>query len=631
MKTLSVWAVLISLMLVLCRGSAYPLAGPTDPAEMQSFMDGFITQGLAKYHVPGAVFIFVKDGRVFFKKGYGYADLEKKTPMDPDRTVVRVGSNSKLYTATAVMQLAEQGKLKLDTDVNTYLKDTHIPATWPRPITMLNLLTHTAGFDERNLGMATLDEKKIIPMGRYIKNDLPERVMEPGTVTSYSNMGFTIAGYIVETISGEPFHAYVREHIFKPLGMASSDFLPRADLRARMAVPYLYRGGAYTILPLEYEYCYPAGSVMTTASDMARFIIAHLHNGRYGTAVILKPESAEFMHHRQFSNHPELPGIGVCFIEFEYRGEKMLEHGGWVTGFKTLSTLLPSRDAGFFLSYNVEYAGPASVNYALAREVQKALIDHYYAAAGKAPAAAAGDIRTAKKLEGSYRTNRLSRFDLTKFAVFTADLKVKALPDGSIMAGKDRYIPKDRLVFMKDDGSDLTAFREDGRGRVTHLFMGSNPVVAWDRLAWYETSTFHLALLIFCIFVFIVSFITAAAVHIRRKRRGIRAAAPVRWAWRIIAAVSFFDVAMLTAMIILLLNSIHISFQWELPTGLVELLALGVFSTLLSVVLIGLTVYLMARGIGGILDHAFAGVMCVAALGFTWFLYYWNLLGFRLG
>lgn len=631
MKFLGAPVAAISLIMTLYICPVNSLAAPSTPAELGVFMDGLVNTGLKKYNIPGAVFLFVKDGRVFFQKGYGYANLEKKIPFDPERTVVRVASNSKLYTATAVMQLVEKGKIRLDADINSYLKDMRIPDTYPRHITMQNLLTHTAGFDEKNLGMSTLNEKDVIPLGEFLKNNMPERVMEPGTISSYSNMGLTLAGYVVELVSGEPFHAYAREHIFKPLGMSSSDFMPRPDLMARMAVPYLYRGGKWEVMPYDYDFCYPAGSLMTTASDMARFMIAHLQNGQYGAARILKTETAQLMHRTQFRHHPALPGFALGFMESVYRGVRMIEHGGWVAGFKTLTVLIPARNAGFFISYNIEYAGPGSKHYALAEEVQKSIIDHYYSAGVKSPSPAKGDPAMARKLEGSYRTNRHSRRELTKFGVFMSDLSVRALDDGSIMVRKDRYLPRGNLLFEKEDGSDLAAFREDDSGRITHLFIGSAPHVSWDRLAWYETSAFYFILLAFSAWIFFAAFVTSVIVHVRRKRKGIKAEAPVRWAWRIMAAVSLLNIVMLVSMVLLLLNAVQVSFFWTLPTGLVGLLAVGVLTTLLSIVLVVLTVFILRRGIGGILDRAFPVAVCAAAVSFTWFLHYWNLLGFRLG
>ena len=622
------------VMLSLLAASTPPAAAipePSDPWEMDAYLKSVIPAGMEKYHIPGAVFIFVKDGRVFYSKGYGYANIEKKIPVDPDRTVFRVASNSKMFVATAVMQLVERGKLRLDADVNTYLGDIRLPSTWPAPVTLFNLLTHTPGFDEKNLNTGTLMKENQLPLDRYIRENVPDRVMPPGSVTSYSNYGFAMAGYVVELASRRPFHQYVKENILLPLGMKSSDFLPRADLVDRLATPYLYRDGVYEVFPPDYWHDYPAASLMTTAADMARFMIAHLQGGRYGAARILQRESAEAMHRRQFTNHPGLPGMGLCFIESEYKGQRMLEHGGWVAGFKTLTALIPAHDAGFFLSYNIEYAGPGSLHYALAKEVQKGIIDHYYAAGWRAPKAAAVVPEEAARLEGSYRTNRVARRELTKFGVFMSDTVVRTAKDGGITVGDDRYVPMGRLLYMKEDGSDRVAFRENAQGQITHLFKGPSPIVAWDRLQWHETSAFHSTLLGFCAVVFLAAFVTAVLVHFYRRKKGIKAERAVRWSWRIMALIGFLNLATLVIMVLLLLNSAHISFGWSLPTGLRELLAVPIITAVLSIALIILTALLWLKKKGGTFDRIAATLVCVAAVVFIYFMQYWNLLGFKTG
>jgi len=147
--------VLVGLILIWflwglpCLAQELPISpqGPTDPLELEAFLDDFFAKEMTKEHVPGAAVALVKDGKIFFSKGYGYADLEKKIPVVPDKTLFRVGSISKLFTTTAVLQLVEQGKLKLDDDVNKYLKRFQVKNTYPKPVTVANLLTHTDGFD----------------------------------------------------------------------------------------------------------------------------------------------------------------------------------------------------------------------------------------------------------------------------------------------------------------------------------------------------------------------------------------------------------------------------------------------------------------------------------------------------
>ncbi len=203
--------------------SARP-AGPQDPAELAVFLDGLLGGLMAERHIPGAVALVVKDGTVFFAKGYGFADLETRRPVNPEATLFRVASVSKLFTATAVMQLVEQGKLDLHVDVNQYLESFSLKAGFGKPVTLANLLTHTGGFDDAFLGSAQPLEWEPIPLGKYLSIHMPPRVMPPGDLISYSNHGLALAGYLVERASGQPFAEYVKEHILQPLGMQRSGF-----------------------------------------------------------------------------------------------------------------------------------------------------------------------------------------------------------------------------------------------------------------------------------------------------------------------------------------------------------------------------------------------------------------------
>src|ERR687889_2070987 len=136
--------------------------GPTDRAELEAFLDEELGKEMQKHHIAGAAVSVVKDGELFFAKGYGEADVEKGIPVDPKQTIFHVGSVGKLFTWTAVMQLVEEGRLDLDADINTYL-DFRIPDTYPHPITLKHLLTHTAGFEDRYFEVAALDADDQLP------------------------------------------------------------------------------------------------------------------------------------------------------------------------------------------------------------------------------------------------------------------------------------------------------------------------------------------------------------------------------------------------------------------------------------------------------------------------------------
>src|SRR5688572_24051006 len=210
-------------------------------ADVETFLDGMVPLQLALSDIAGATVSVVKDGKLLFAKGYGFADVQKKQKVSPQDTLFRPGSISKLFTWTAVMQLFEQGKLDLDRDVNEYL-DYKIPDAFGKPITLKHILTHTPGFEEQIKDLFLTDSTKP-NLGQYLKTHIPGRIYPPGTVPAYSNYATAVAGYIVERVSGRPFDEYVAENILKPLNMTRSTFtqpLP-ADLAPLMSNGYRLR------------------------------------------------------------------------------------------------------------------------------------------------------------------------------------------------------------------------------------------------------------------------------------------------------------------------------------------------------------------------------------------------------
>jgi CubicO group peptidase (beta-lactamase class C family) len=305
---------------VEARHSTSPSPLPTglsDPRELATFLNGVLSVQLADDHIPGATVSVVKDGRLFLAQGYGSADLQAGTPVSAQTTLFRIGSVSKLFNATAVLQLVEQGKLNLHADVNTYLTTFHIPATYPQPITLAHLLTHTAGFEDRETGIYPATTGDLEPLGQWLAEHLPARVRPPGELTASSNYGFALAGYIVEQVSGMPYAQYVEQHLFQPLGMRESTFrqpLP-ANLLADLSQGYTYSNGVYTPGPFDVVQTAPAGAMSTTATDMAHFMLAQLQNGRFGTERILQAATAQEMQMQQFTNDPRVPGMAYGFPE----------------------------------------------------------------------------------------------------------------------------------------------------------------------------------------------------------------------------------------------------------------------------------------------------------------------------
>lgn len=356
----------------------HTLRGPVDPKELEAFLDNFFAEQMAELHVPGAVITVVKDGKIFFSKGYGYSDLEKKIAVTPDKTLFRAYSVSKSFTATAVMQLVEQGKLRLDEDISKYLKTFQLKGNFKEPVTLANLMTHTAGFVDTDApSMFAHGEFKPRSLYQNISMHMPSRSKPVGTFR-YSNYGASLGGYIVEAVSGEPFTEYVEKHILKPLGMKRSTFLLPYQLppevAANVAVGYRYEDGVYKpMTPDEGDFwTAPAANLLTTGTDIAPFMIAHMQGGRYGKTRILKETSVQEMHRpRQIGESPVMAYGFFPYFENNLRG--IFHNGGW-DGAISQMYLLPEQNIGWFVSYTFGGDRGRQMRWRLL----SAMLDRYY-------------------------------------------------------------------------------------------------------------------------------------------------------------------------------------------------------------------------------------------------------------
>ena len=411
------------------RGEGAPVL---ERADLEAWLDGFFPHTLASGDIAGAVVVVVKDGQVLLQKGYGHADLAARTPVDPEATLFRPGSVSKLFTWTAVMQLVEQGKLDLDADVNQYL-DFSVPARDGQPATLRQILTHTAGFEEQIRGLITADEAQIAPLGEALKHWVPERIHAPGTTPAYSNYATALAGYIVERVSGQPFDDYIEQHIFQPLGMTRSSFrqpLP-AQLLAGMSKGY---GAASDGQAKDYEFISlaPAGSLAATGADMARFMIAHLQGGAYGDARILGQDTARQMHRTGQASVGALTRMMLGFYETSVNGHFAISHGGDTQWFHSDLHLFPDDGIGIYVSMNSSGREGATgpIRYAFARNFADRYLPGDTSATGGVPEE---DARLhAQQIAGTYFSSRRAQSNLLSLTNLLGPVKVVVNEDGTI-------------------------------------------------------------------------------------------------------------------------------------------------------------------------------------------------------
>jgi len=337
---------------VAAKPAETPAAHALTADDVNAWLDGYMPYALATGDLAGAVVTVVKDGQILTERGFGYANVEKKTPVDPKLTLFRPGSVSKLITWTAVMQQVELGKLDLDADVNKYLEpEFQIAPRDGKPITLRNIMTHTAGFEEQVKNIITEDPTQPGYI-ELLKRWTPTRVFDAGTTPAYSNYATSLAGYIVERVSGESFYDYVEKHIFAPLDMKHSSMRQplQKDLEPLAATGYITGSGEAK----KFEICgpAPAGSLSSPGVDMAHFMIAHLQNGEYNGNRILKEETAKQMHDSPLTLLPPLDRMELGFFETNINAREVIAHLGDTQYFHTSLHLFLKENVGFYVSFN---------------------------------------------------------------------------------------------------------------------------------------------------------------------------------------------------------------------------------------------------------------------------------------
>lgn len=490
-------------------------------SDLQTFLDGMMPLQLEREDIAGAVITVVKDGKPFFAKGYGYSNVEKRIPVSPDATLFRPGSISKLFNWTGIMQQVELGKLDLDRDVNDYL-DFKIPATYPKPITLRNIMTHTPGFEETEEELFVADAGSLKPLDEYVKAHLPVRIFPPGTTPAYSNYATTLAGYILQRVSGEPWNEYIERHVFQPLEMSHSTVRQPLPGNLKPLMSNGYDVASQPAKPFEFVEAAPAGSSSVTGADMQHFMIAHLQDGRYAATQILRPETAQLMHSRQFSNLPDLNGMCLGFYEETRNGHRIIGHAGDTEYFHSDLHLILDAGIGFFISYNS--AGKGEVR---AREaVWHAFLDRYFPynpPPMPVQASAAADSQT---VSGQYIISRRSQTTILKVLNVMGETKVSSGSDNTItvdslkdLNGQPMKLEEiGPLIFRTVHGQDRVGFKRDESGQL--VLVTDFPVFVFQRSPWFENSDWNLPLIVSAVVVFVLTLLLWPASALIRRHYG---------------------------------------------------------------------------------------------------------------
>ncbi len=614
--------VLLSLSIVgTCAsvGRAQSLGGNAGlPASWQAVIDSAASAQMLARGIPGAAIVIVKDGAIVYERGLGLADVTKGVKVDPSRTMFRIASLSKAMVAMAVLQLADQRKLDLKASVQRYVADVDLKREGWRDITSADLLTHTAGFDERALYANTANASSLEPLSQHLARRLPPRVLPPGEAQSYSNYGYALLGLVVERVSRRPFVDYMRDEVLRPLGMNRTTFQqpPQGAFAADVATSYRQTSKGPVARGAVYTQTAPAGGAFATAHDIGRFMLALLDSGSLDGVRVLAPSSVDLMKTAQYTPHPAVWGMTYGLAEYHPLGTRAIIKGGDLGGFNTMMALFPDERLGVFYISNA----PRGLD----------LLDAFagLVAAGRpvvsSPPPRANSAIDLRRFSGVYRSNRFPRTDVTKASSLLLQFPVRIIGDGTLDRWGTRWVSVEPLLFRRVDRDEYMVFRADQSGRITELHAWNG---VFEKLAWYESLRAQTAMMVAFLFAFAVPLVRG----LRRTRRpgAIEPSARITLARRLVLLVSALNLTFVVLFVVAF-TSMSGGLLLDLPLHVRVLLTLPLFSLAASA---GLTIvsgraFIASRAANA--DRLYLGGYVVLSCAFLLWLNHWNLVSVPL-
>jgi len=600
-------------------------------SDLTILLDILVPLQLKRDNLAGVTISIVKDGKVLFAKGYGYADMRGKEPVSAGDTLFHVGSISKLFTWTAVMQLVEQGKLELDRDVNDYL-DFKIPATYPQPITLRTLMTHTPGFEDTYKDVFVSTAPQFQPLGTYLRTHLPRRIFPPGRIPAYSNYGAALAGYIVERISGRAFEDYVWDSIFKPLAMTHSTFVQPLPIPMQAQLAQGYGIASAEALPVELVQTGPAGGLSTSATDIAHFMIAQLQDGQFGDTRILRSETARLMHARQFSVAETTNGMALGFYEESRNNHRIIGHSGDLNGFHSNLHLILDAGVGFFVSYN----SAGQPDYIARKEIWQTFLDRYFPYTPQAMPSLASANNDGKTVSGVYFSSRRSNDSIMKPVMMTEEITVAATPEGTIKIDSEkdfngqpkRWQEVGELLYREINGQDRVQFRRDVSGRL--VLVPDTPIFVFKKASIAENKWVNCAVVAAVFTVFLVAVLVwPIAAFLRRHYRRTLTLSPTEARLRIMARlIGLLDVAVIAVWLKVIQVDPVLTAKWDPLLHLIQVCA--VVGVIGSIVVIYHAYRTWMNAATWAVATAFEGMVAMASVGYIWLVVNWNILSVGL-
>ena len=599
--------------------------------DLKVWIDKQFEEGMDSFNIPGATFILMEGDSILHMQGYGVIDIETNTAVNSELSLFGIGSISKTFVGTAIMQLFEEGKLQLDQDINKYLKTFQIDYKFGDPVTIKQLLTHTAGFDERNIATTVRTQDEVISLTQYLQNRMSPQIRPAGEALTYSNHGYALLGLIVEEVSDLPFHEYVTKVILEPLGMNSSDFMFQPDLKENYVVSYLQKDSLLIPYKLDFLLDYPAGSMKSTASDMGTYISMYLNKGTYKGVQILDSTTVKQMHETAFKHFQEADGGWLLgFYEDRWKGLKIVQHGGAVQGFASELMLIPEKNIGLFLSINASSIPASKTRLFISSFVdklwEKLMPEMLVESDTFINTPANGSVtEPITKFTGTYRFTRYAQTTIDKLAVFIGfapEVKITANGDSlEIVAWNDKLIPISDLIFYSTKDKKYKAFGRNAQGKLSYFFPSGTS--SFHKLKWYEPIGFQIYWVGSIVLILLISIIVSIArkFFVPNKQSHL-----IR---KINFTIAFLIIIFLGHIAYVLITTDPQEFSYGMPLLIKITLVLPLLFIPLTLYSGWLLIKAWLFKKLGTYESIYQSIIVVAAFTFIPWLYYWNLIGFN--
>lgn len=470
-------------------GARLPTGQAISPVELESFVDGWMTDAMRREHVAGVTVSVVQNGQVVMKKGYGFSNLEPRRPVDADRTLFRIGSVSKTFTWILLMKEIEAGRIRPDAPINLYLAEkVRLPGR-AREVTVRHLMEHTPGFEDRALGqLFENDARRVRPLDLYLRQERPSLERTPGRISSYSNYGVALAGAAVTFGKGKTFERMVEDEITVPLGMNHTTFreprperrgLPAAMpewLRGDLSTGYAWRNAGFSVNDYELVgQAAPAGSASSTAGDMARYMLMLLGDGTWNGKTIFGLRAARAFRAPLRQTPDGVNGWAHGFMVYDLPGGfKGYGHGGDTLAFHSNLVVIPELGLGVFISTNTESGSKLSYPF------PDALVRHFYGPPTTFPRPGSAALAKAGStlFDGAYLSTRRASGGLEGFVgliIGASEVEVTSggrlltrgalgeprawVPDGPVAEGRFVAMQGDERLFFHMDQGRAVSYR----------------------------------------------------------------------------------------------------------------------------------------------------------------------------